>query len=192
MIILRQREYGKKKEGESIFLTQPGDLHMPDILWKNSTRLQDGPERKEAYMKIVDDKNKMFENKRLQKAREKKYKGGAYVDDKNIYIEFFHGREKNASNPRKIANVFISDKSPAEAYRDFLRSADQRLKLKDFIEDGEGNSVTTKEIKDAIRKGIRERNIRKAAPWVIGGTVATAGTIAGIHAYKKHKKDKEK
>lgn len=192
MIILRQKEYGKKKKGESIFLTQPGDLDMPDILWKNSTRLQDGPEREEAYMKIVDDKLKMFENKRLQKAKEKKYKGGAYVGDKNIYIEFFRGREKNVSNPRKISNTFISDKSPAEAYRDFLRSADQRLKLKDFIEDGEGNSVTNKEIKDAIRKGVRERNIRKAAPWVIGGTVATAGTIAGIHAHKKHKKDKEK
>jgi len=192
MIILRQKEFGKKEKRESIFLTQPGDRQMPDILWKNSTRLQDGPERDGAYMKIVDDKNKMFENKRLQKAREKKYKGGAYVDDKNIYIEFFHGREKNVSSPRKIANVFISNKSPTEAYRDFLRSADQRLKLKDFIEDGEGNSVTNKEIKDAIRKGVRERNIRKAAPWVIGGTLATGATVAGIKAYKKHKKDKKK
>ncbi len=192
MIVLRQKEYGKKKKGESIFLTQPGDLHMPDILWKNSTRLQDGPEREEAYMKFADDHSKMFENKRLQKAREKKYKGGAYVDKKNIYIEFFRGREKDVSSPRKVINSFISDKSPAEAYRDFLRSADQRLKLKDFIEDGEGNSVTNKEIKDAIRKGVRERNIRKAAPWAIGGTLATAGTIVGVRAHKKHKKDKEK
>lgn len=44
-----------------------------------------------------------------------------------------------------------------------------------------------------LEKKIKTRNkIKKAAPWVIGGTVATAGTIAGIHSYKKHKKDKKK
>ena len=58
-----------------------------------------------------------------------------------------------------------------------------RLKLNDFEPDGP-SSLSNKEIKDAIRKGVRKNKIRKAAPWVIGGTLA-AGTTAGIIAAKK-------
>ena len=42
-----------------------------------------------------------------------------------------------------------------------------------------------------IAKAARKTKIRKAAPWVIGGALATAGTVAGVKAIKKKKSKKE-
>ena len=42
-----------------------------------------------------------------------------------------------------------------------------------------------------IKKVNRIRKIKKAAPWVIGGTVAAGATIAGVKAYKKKKNSKK-
>lgn len=50
---------------------------------------------------------------------------------------------------------------------------------------------TMKEIK-RLKKAIKFRDkAKKAAPWVIGGTVVAGGTIAGIKSYKKHKIKKD-
>ena len=184
MIIKRQKLFSKKKKGESILLTQPGDRALDDVIYQDSKKLN--PHTKEyvgAYDKLID---KQLASKKFQKAMKE---GGVKVDGKDIFIRQLQGKEINTSNPRSVANVFMSDKSPKEAYRDWLKTMDQRLKLGDF--NPSDPSMTNKEIKEAIRREIKKRNIKTASIGLGIGALATAGTAMGVKAYKK-KKNKDK
>ena len=180
-MILRRKP--KKKGGKSILLSQPGNLAERDIIYQDSKKLN--PNTKEydrAFDKFVD---KQRASKKFRKAIKE---GGVEVDGKDIFIRQLQGKEINTSSPRSVINAFMSDKSPKEAYRDWLKTMDQRLKLGDFSPSDP--SMTNKEIKEAIRKEIKKRNIKTASIGLGIGALTAAGTVAGIKAYKK-KKNKE-
>lgn len=118
-----------------------------------------------------------------------KGKGRSHAGDRNGYTYQTKHRFINSSGEKEKgrfnATTYIEKgEKLSDAYKHHLRL------LKD-----QGIELTKEEkeaLKASIRKGERARTLKRAAPWVVGGTIATAGTISGIKAYKKHKKDKKK
>jgi hypothetical protein len=184
MIILRQREYGN-----SYYDSQSGNYQGADVLIKNSVNEQ-GQNKLNGYREVNNLNKKVGKYKRTKSGGKISVSG----EGNNHLLSIVYNKGLDEKG-RKISRTFISDKSPAEAYRDFLRSEQSRDLLSDIHGDA-SSTVTRDEIKNAIRKNARKRAIiskaKKAAPWVIGGTLATGATIAGVKAYKKHKKDKKK
>ncbi len=177
MIILRQKEYGRKKS--SVYWSQGGNNNAATILIENGkdiiTDREDDYPRKynKFYDRIKGDYNKNL-------AVELNNKG-------NFVFTNNQGKEVDGCG-RLVPHTMVSNKSPREAYRDWLKSIDERMKRPDITESEP--VFSNKEIKEQLRKAAKKRNIKKAAPWVIGGTLATGATVAGIKAYKKHKKIK--
>lgn len=179
MIILRQKEYGN-----SYYDSQSGNRGGNDVLIKNSIN-EEGQKRFDGYKEVNDLRRRVGKYKRTKSGGKISVSGEG--NNHLLSIEYNKGLDEKG---RKISRTFISDKSPAEAYRDFLRSEQSRDLLSDIHGDA-SSTITRDEIKNAIRKNARKRAIikkaKKAAPWVIGGTLAAAGTIAGAKAIKKHK-----
>lgn len=183
MIVLRQKEYGN-----SYYDSQSGNHYGADVFIKNSEIVEN------PHAGGFRENNDL--HRKAGKYKRTKSGGRIFVSGEGnshlLSIDYTKGLDEKG---RKISRAFISDKSPAEAYRDFLRSEQSRDLLSDIHGDA-SSSITRNEIKSAIRKNARKRAIikkaKKAAPWAIGGTLAVGATIAGIHAHKKHKKDKER
>ena len=92
--------------------------------------------------------------------------------------------------------------------------AGYNVKLRNLIENSNASDAEKRQMKMLVNKGeqktydelaklendaIRstklvrvEKMAKKAGPWVIGGSAAVGATVAGVHAYKKHKNKKEK
>lgn len=180
MIILRQKEYGRKKS--SLYNSQQ-TKYFKLYLTKNGERVEQEPE---ILGEINRRRGSSFTSEEIKAGKAVKYKNG------NFHILNYQGREvvNPGERERGVYHEMVSDKSPKETYRDWLRSVEERMKQDDLVYTEP--TVSNKEIKEQLRKAAKKRNIQRAAPWVIGGTIATAGTVAGIKAYKKHKKDKKK
>ena len=194
MILLRQRLYG-----DSSYYSQSGIEWGPeskDYTWVNGNGHR-GVSYKDCEVpnKISEQvlgKSGSKENKRrVRKLRKNK---GIYVsggkENHKMALSFHEGL---SDANRKIIHTFESTKDPVSAYRDFLRAREDRMNAGDVFGEAKA-SISNKEIKDAIRKNARKQAMiskaKKAAPWAIGGTLAAGATIAGVHAYKKHKKSK--
>ena len=178
MIILRQKSYSKKKRIGSYFVSQIEPESNPE---GNNFHLLNGkiyrdeePELRIPFSKACDMQNKKTG-----------YPGGVRVKGRNIFIKNFQGEDKNTG--RTTYQVFISDKSPKEAYKDWLKGVEQRQNLPD-LKPGGKPTLSSKEIKAALRKEIKKKNLKTAATIGLGvGTIA-AGTMVGVKAYKKDKK----
>ena len=181
MIILRQKEYGRKKS--SLYNSQQ-TKYLKLYLAKNGEQVAEEPEILGEIIRRGEPSS--FTSEELKAGKAVKYKNG------NFHIMNYQGREvvDPGERGRSVYHEMVSDKSPKEAYRDWLRSVEERMKQDDLIYTEP--RVSNKEIKEQLRKAAKKRNIQRAAPWVIGGTLAAAGTIAGVKAIKKHKKDKKK
>lgn len=179
MILLRQKTFAT-----SVYASQTGfdgpmgkDFHIQDGEFKRTNQIT-----KEGRDLIL---------------RKRKYKttksGGKICAGKDgLHISFHEGL---SSGGRKISQEFHSTKDPVSAYRDFLRMNNQRMQQGDVF--GESvRSISNKEIKDAIRKNAKKqailKNVKKAAPWVIGGTAIAGATAAGIKIARKNKKKDKK
>lgn len=176
MIILRQKEYGRKNS--SVYWSQGGNYNTATILIENG---------KDVITDLEDDYPRKY-NKFYDRLKGKDYNENLAVElnKGNFVFTNNQGREVDGCG-RLVPHTMVSNKSPKEAYRDWLRSIDERMKRPDITE---SKSVfSNKEIKEQLRKAAKKRNIQRAAPWVIGGTVATGATIAGTKAIKKHKED---
>ena len=181
MIILRQKEFRKKS---SIYWSQSGNDHLaPTIHIINGKDII--AENEDDFPRIANDFHKRLIGKRLQKYDDKK---AVQLSKKGEFV-FTQYQGKDKCN-RLVPHNMVSDKSPSEAYRDYLRSINKRMERPDIIESDP--LFSKKEIKEQLRKAATKRNIKKAAPWTIGGTLVAGGTIARVKAYKKHKKDKKK
>jgi len=177
MIIKRQKLFSKKKKIGSYFRSQiEGCGSDYNIL--NGERYEDGSwEISEAFRKM---------RKMLHKAKTNSRKGGTVkVRGKDILITNWQGNDKNTG--RQTYQTFVSDKSPKEAYRDWLRNVKERQSLGDLKPGGEP-TLSNKEIKRLLRKEIKKRNIKTASVGLGIGALATAGTAVGVKAYKKKKK----
>lgn len=122
MIIKRQKLFSKKKKIGSYFKSQiEGCGSDYNIL--NGERYEDGSwETSEAFGKM---------NKMLHKAKTNSRKGGTVkVRGKYILITNWQGNDKNTG--RQTYQTFVSDKSPKEAYRDWLRNVRERQSLGDL------------------------------------------------------------
>ncbi len=181
MILLRQKEYGKKKS--SLYNSQQ-TKYMKLYLAKNGEQVEQEPEILSEINKRV--RRSSFTSEETKAGKAVKYRNG------NFHILNYQGREvvDPGERGRFVYHDMVSNKSPKETYRDWLKSVEERMKQADLTYTEP--RVSNKEIKKQLRKAAKKRNIQRAAPWVIGGTVATAGTVAGVKAIKKHKKDKKK
>lgn len=95
---------------------------------------------------------------------------------------------------KKEPNKLMIDVSSGEAGALGKHKLDwgRELDLKDKLRTRKDRLKKIEEEKaKEIAKAARKTKIRKAAPWAIGGSLATAGTIAGIKAIKKKKSKKE-
>jgi len=181
MILLRQKLYSKKS---SVYLSQPTQGY-PDsftmIVYKDGKAVPKDEVPGEINSYTNRSKNKDF----IQKPKDNKW-GHVKVKGKEMHILRYKDREKpvEPGDPsRWVFHEQISNKRPRDAYRDFLRSEQQREMLGDVIVTDP--KFSNKEIKDAIRKKIKRRNIKRAT---IGGTALVAtGIAAGIRAAKKRK-----
>ncbi len=185
MIILRQKEYGKKKHS----------FHYSQI--EIGSGRKDHSDYRSLDGRLVPDSEN---NKTAKKFFEKSWKmprnpgtgatGNVKVKGNYIFIETHQGKDIKSGRQKQFQS-FISNKSPKEAYRDWLRSIDQRMKFGDLSQTEP--SISNKEVKERLRKELKKRNLRRAVGLSIGGALVTAGTIAGVKAIKKHKKkDKKK
>lgn len=168
MIIKKQKLFSKKKKIGSYFKSQiEGCGSDYNIL--NGERYEDGSwETSEAFGKM---------NKMLHKAKTNSRKGGTVkVRGKYILITNWQGNDKNTG--RQTYQTFVSDKSPKEAYRDWLRNVRERQSLGD-LRPGRKPTLSNKEIKRLLRKEIKKRNIKTASIGLGIGALATAGTAMG-------------
>lgn len=167
MIILRQKIYSKGSilgNGQDRVLVYENGI-------PNQERVQ------EDYLRDIVNENAS------------KGKGRFHAGDRNGYTYQTKHRFINSSGEKEKgrfnATTYIEKgEKLSDAYKHHLRL------LKD-----QGIELTKEEkeaLKASIQKGERARILKRATPWVVGGTIATAGTVAGIKAYKKHKKDKKK
>jgi len=166
----------KRKKGESIYNSQL-DRHGGLVYIKDGKLLKDELEKREA-------------NSKLRTLGRPTEKGTIVSMAKKGYLSICRYRGKEKTGGRWIYNELLSNKSPKEAYRDFLRSEEIRQAMSDIV-DSDKYRESNKQIKDEIRKVVRKRNIRRG---LIAGTIAagaTAGTIAGVKAIKKKKSKKE-
>lgn len=98
--------------------------------------------------------------------------------------------EKFGEKPNQLMVDISSGKTGAlgEHKLDFVRELDLKHELrarKDRLKKIEEEKA--KEIAKAARKA----KVKKAAPWIIGGTATIGATAAGIKAYKKKKANKK-
>ena len=183
MILLRQKLYSKKS---SIYLSQPTQGY-PDSM--NMIVYKDGKAvPKDEVIGEINSYNNRSNKDFATKPKDNKW-GYVKVKGKETYILRYKDREKpvKPGDPsRWVFHEQISNKRPRDTYRDFLRSEQQREMLGDVIVTDP--KFSNKEIKDAIRKKIKGRNIKRAT---IGGTALVAtGIAAGIGIKKKREKNK--
>ena len=151
--------------------------------------LGNGQDQVLAYENGIPNQKKAQEIAGIQNENASKGKGRSHAGDRNGYTYQTKHRFINSSGEKGKgsfnATTYIEKgEKLSDAYRHHLRL------LKD-----QGIELTKEEkgaLKASIRKGEKARILKRATPWVVGGTLATAASIAGIHAYKKHKKDKKK
>lgn len=179
MIILRHKFFSKKKKIGSYFVSQI----EPDKNGGNDFNLLNGKLYKDLDPEIRDAWDKQF-----KMSDHTRYPGAVKVKGKDIYIKNWGGTDKDSG--RTTYRVFVSDKAPKDAYKDWLESVEKRQNFGD-LNPGEA-TLSNKEIKNLLRKGIKRRNIKTAA---IGGTavLGAAGVGYGVHkAVKEKNKSKKK
>ena len=102
--------------------------------------------------------------------------------------------QKNPEGNTKSMKDRIWDLSPKRREEVFRREEERLKVLKEEARKERERHIELANEKARKLKALKKANIRKsikkATPWVIGGTLATAGTVAGVKAYKKHKKIK--
>ena len=184
MILLRQKLYSKKSSIYLSQLTQGYPDSFTPIVYKDGKAVP-----KDEVIGEINSYYNRSKNKNLSiKPKDNKW-GHVKVRGKEMHILRYKDREKPripGDPSRWVFHEQLSNKRPRDAYRDFLRSEQQREMLGDVIVTDP--KFSNKEIKNAIRKEIKRRNIKRAT---IGGTALVAtGIAAGIGIKKKREKNK--
>ena len=121
-----------------------------------------------------------------------KGKGKFHAGDRNGYVYQVKNRFINSSR-NGVENI-AGESFNATTYIDKGEKLSTAYKHHLKLLKDQGIELTKKEkeaLKESIRKGERKRILRKASPYVIGGTLA-AGAGIGIAKAIKNKKNKDK